>query len=145
MGFLKHLTEPIGDEYKGGDLVLVEHVYNRISGTIHAGLYDNPTLVMPGEYKEELTGKLTLSAREVYITSGTCGRCNVYHDSPEMIACKQHGVKVIGHTRDSYRVVRKLSWLEYHWRNFRSLFVWYEDQGFGFWQHVWRPNKTIKL
>jgi hypothetical protein len=145
MGVLKHLTEPMGDECNGGDLVLVEHVYNRISGTIHAGLSDHPTLVMPAMHKEELTGKVTICDSEIYITSGICGRCNVYHDSPEMIACKQHGVKVIGHAKDSYRVIRKLSCLEYHWRKFRSLFTRYEDQGFGFWRYVWRPIKTIRL
>lgn len=145
MGTLKHLTIPVDNEYKGGDRVLVEHIYNQIRGRIHSGLATNPTFVSPGVYKEELTGLVTISKRLIYITSRIHGCSNLYSDSPEMVACKSHGVKVTEHAKDSYRVIRKLSWLEYQWRKFRSLFVWYEDQGFGFWQHVWHPNKTIKL
>ena len=124
MGTLKHLTIPVGNEYKGGDRVLVEHIYNQIRGRIHSGLVTNPTFVSPGVYKEELTGLVTISKSLIYITSRIHGYSNLYSDSPEMVACKSHGVKVTEHAKDSYVVVRKLGWLEYNWRRLKSFIRW---------------------
>jgi hypothetical protein len=123
MGKLVHLTIPVDTQlYKGKDYVLVEHIFNYIKGNIHSGTSDHPTLVQPGVAKEDMTGIVTISAREVYITSKICGRSNIHHDDPEYIACTQRGVKIMDHAKDSYVIVRKLGWCEYHWRRIKSFF-----------------------